>query len=403
MTVNVAELTKRQPQEKTGSPQGSFRPDWELPKVKGLRSYNTVLEEVEYLEKLAITPQFTSPKSRGIPAGSSLGPQCVSLNKLLFTDAGTVKVPGFGLLRTTSWAERQLGNLIGVRFSKFFKDQDPEKINRAIRDHLRAQGGAPVVQIVARQHLNREAGSDGILRGLVGTKYSPVPDAKLLERIQVNVGAAKLDQGMGFSKADMRDNGSHFCLVYKDPIDLSQRKLPATAFSHVTGPHGSPGRDIGFFGIRLRNSQVGAYSLTGDGYLMRLVCVNGVMQLIAGERLMKRKHRGIDEAVLDNLIKDTFRKLPGMRQSITADNTKLARIKVPDPQGELRNFLARQGQPQRVQEAAANAYTYEETPTALGVLQAITRLGMSLRDNPDRQHELEIIGGQYVYNTLKAA
>jgi hypothetical protein len=329
----------------------------------------------------------------------------MTLDKLLFTSAGTVQAPGFGLMQMTGHAQGQIGKLIGVRWNKFFGNQDPDKINRAVRDHLKSlhDDEKPVVKLIARKHFPGDRRpSDALLRGVVTPGYSEVRDAMILDRIRATQGPSKIKE-MGFSTFDLRDNGSHYCLVFKEPVDLSKMGLPPTAFTGRSGPHGAPPGDAGYFGFRMRNSEVGSYSYTVDGYIMRMVCINGLMVPVDGERILKRVHRGLSEKKLDELIEMMFTKIPHMREEIAAKNRRLKAIALRDPEEEIRNFLGRQAQPKVMQDAVVEAYGQEPNPTAFGVLQAITAAARALRDAPDRQHELELLGGTYVETAIARA
>lgn len=368
-----------------------------------LTRYDDVLQSVTALDDLRIIPDSVSARGRGI-YGDDPGIDCISLNKMKFTEAGGVHVPGYGLLRMTGWARRQLGNEIGVRWDKFFGEQDPDKINRAVQDHLRARGVSPIKKMIARNHVSsKETGTDGLLRGLVSTTYSEVRDARLFDRMRIIIGSKQL-KNMGFAKWDLRDNGSHYSLVHNETIDLTGRNLKPGGFEGLSGPHGAPQKDIGYYGLRLRNSEVGAYSYTADAYIMRLVCINGLMVMVEGERIMKRKHIGLgDDEKLDEMIDNTFKALPKVREKIVATNKILSGVRIPDPEAEIRNFLARNKQPKIIQDNAVKAYMDEPVDNALGIVQAITRLGMAMRNIPDRQHEIELLAGTYIDKAVKAA
>jgi len=376
-----------------------------MPELK-LISFDTVRNRVQKLEDLRIDEdkvERVSAKGRGVDSSDDPGYTSMALDKLLFTSAGTVQAPGFGLLSTTPHARRQVGKLIGVRWDKFFGAQDPDKINRAVRDHLkaRAEDDKPIVKLVARKHFENRPESDGLLRGVVTPSYTELRDARLLDRISATQGRSKM-RDMAFSTFDLRDNGSHYCLVHKEPVNLAKEGLPPSGFS-PGGAHGSPSGEVGYYGLRLRNSEVGTYSYTADGYIMRLICVNGLMVPVNGGRILKRVHRGLGDEKLDELINDMFRKIDHMREEVSAKNRRLRSITVRDPEDEIRNYLGRQGQPVIVQDAVVKAYKDEPEETAFGVLQAITAAARALHDAPDRQHELELLGGNYIETAIGRA
>jgi len=375
--------------------------DFENIPAPKLTSYDTVMSRVTTLDDLRMTPEKTSSRARGLTSDEDLGLDVMSIAKLNFTSAGSVQVPGHGLLRMTPWAQRQLGNQIGVRWNKFFGDQDADRINRAVRDHLRVREEPPVMRIVAREHVKGDnSGTDGLLRGFVSPTYTELRDARLLDRMRTVVGRPQL-KDMGFTKFDLRDNGSHYTLVYSEPVELTPGRYAADNFRGFDG-HERPDRDVGYVGLRLRNSEVGAYSYTADAYAMRLVCINGMMVLVEGERVMKRRHVGLtDDDKLDEIIDNTFQALPKLRETIVARNKALRALDVPDPESEIRAFLGRKKQPKTLIEAVIGAYDDEPEATAYGVLQAITRTSAALHDVPDRQHEMELLAGEYMEQQSK--
>jgi hypothetical protein len=380
-----------QPQERTANLPVSSALDWTIPKPK-LTPFRAILDQANALEELRLSPEKVTPASRGVSRDDP--EDSVALNKFIFTEAGSVQIPGFGLLRMTQWVKRQLGTEIGVRWDKFFGEQDPDKINRAIKEHFKTRSEIPVRRIVARSHINKETATDGLLRGLVSPTYSEIRDAHFLDRVHKTAGHEA--KNMGFSKVDLRDNGSHLCLIYKQPISLTGSSLPPNTFRGVVGSgHERPRKDIGFYGLRLRNSEVGNYSFTADAYIMRLVCTNGLMYLIDGERVMKRRHVGVTNDKLDEIIEEMFAAMPRLKTQIIARNRELRAKKLSDPEETIRSFLLRHQQPKVVQEAAIKAYSEEPEPTAFGVLQSLTRLGAALREAPDRQHDIELLAGQY--------
>lgn len=394
--------TNQLPQERTGLQEGSLTPNWEIPTLKHL-PYDKVMKEVTALEDLRITPDRTSKRGRGIDKDTDdPGYDCMALSRLKFTAAGTIQVPGFGLLTTTKWAERQLGSIVGVKFGKFFENQDPDKINRALQDHFRARGETPVMKIVARRHIGSSTGSDGVLRGIVGRRYTMVKDSTFVDRLRHNLGPGHLDD-MVFTTMDLRDNGSHFVIVDRTPTNLFDMKDSVRNLNPHRDAQWNPPSDVGYYGLRIRNSEVGAYSFTGDGYAVRLVCINGMLVAVDGERIVSRVHRGLDMETLDELINDMFRSIPRIRETVVNSNKKLRKINIDDPEEEIRNFLGRKKQPNFIQDAAVKAYFEEPQDNAFGILQAITRLGMAIRDVPDRQFEIEGLANEYQKHVLKKA
>lgn len=366
--------------------------DWEVPKIKLLK-FDTVADRVQKFEDLRIDPDYVEPKGRGVDKDDDPGWDVVNLQKVRFTSAGTVQVPGFGLLQMNSWSRRQLGNELGVKWDKFFGDMPPDKINRAVTDHLKTRENPALKKIVARNLMKSEGNiaADGMLRGLVSPTYSEIRDSRLLDRLEHIMGKGQL-KDMAFAKHRSTDMGTHFVLVYKDQVNM----LAAGKIARRVG-------EEAFYGLRMRNSEVGAYSLTGDGYFLRVICTNGMIVGVEGARWLHRRHRFIDNENLDKLLDDMVKQLPKSRDEIIANNRKLHAIKLDEPETVIRSFLARKQQPKVVQEAAVKAYEQEPTATAYGALQAISRLGMSIRRNAERNYDIELLAGAYLNETVKEA
>lgn len=369
-----------------------MQPDWEVPKIKHLK-FDEVAEKIQTFEDLRIDPDYVEPKGRGVDDDDDPGWDVVNLQKARFTSAGTVQIPGFGLLEMNSWSKKQLGTELGVKWDKFFGDMPSDKINRAVSDHLYTRENPSLKKIVARKFAEHESGikADGILRGLVSPTYSEIRDSRLVDRLHKTMGNDQLKH-MSFIKYRATDMGLHLVLVYNEMVDM----LSAGKVNKALG-------EEAYYGLRLRNSEVGAYSLTGEGYFLRVICTNGMVVGITGDKWLHRRHRFIDNENLDKLLEGVVEQLPKRREEIIANNRRLRSISVQEPEGMIRSFLARKQQSRIVQQYAVDAYEQEPEPTAYGVLQAITRLGMSVRRSAERQHDIESLAGSFIAETIKEA
>jgi hypothetical protein len=366
-----------------------LEPNWEVPKIQLLK-YDDVAQQVHKLDDLTIEPDYTSLKSRGLDCDTDPGWDVINLQKVNFTDAGTVQVPGFGLLKLNNWSKRQLGARLGVKWDKFFGETPPDKINRAVTDHL--ENREPVImKVVARKHAKEEGNieADGVLRGLVSPSYSEIRDARLIDRIGRILGP-RLDE-MSFTKYEATVLGSHFVIAYNKKVDL----LGAGKANDMIG-------GTAYYGLRIRNSEVGAYSLTGVGYFLRVICSNGMIVGIEGEQWLHRRHIFLDNSSLDKILKSTLlERLPNSRDEIISNTQKLNSMYIEEPEKTIKNYLSRKQQPKTVQEAAIEAYNKEPISTAYGILQSLTRLAMSVRHDQDRQYDLEAIAGEYLNDAVK--
>lgn len=307
-------------------------------------------------------------------------------------NAGSVFIPGYGLLDLSDKARQQLSGHFKVRWSDAFRYMPASCMCNYLREYLRylPNEESTVVKVVARSYKEDEekgtASSNGLLRGVVSPGYHSIPDSRVMDRLRLVQGSA-LDE-MAFLQHRITEHGSHSILVYREPVELA-------------GPSTFGVGDAGYFGARARNSDVGSYALSLVAWLIRHFCSNGMIFGRKDETLLYRQHREIENAELDALITEGFKGLRAKRDESIETVRKLHSIKVHFPEVALTSYL--RGQPKQLQEAAVEAYNQEPNPTAFGVLQALTRTAMAMRSDLDRQYDLERIAGGYVETALKAA
>lgn len=333
---------------------------------------------------------------RGIDTSETVSTDVVNLQSLQFSSSGQVLVPGQGVLEMTPWARQQLGSEIGVRWDKFFGNSSPDVIQSAVKNHLASRNTPVLRKVISRKHTNTRASSNGILRAFVGPTYSELPDVQILDRMEHSIGKTRLDE-MGFYHVDMTDKGTFMSIVYKDAVDLLG---------------GRDATDSAYYGLRIRNSEVGAFSLVGDGYLLKLVCTNGMLAGFSEDRWLYKRHRNLDEEVLDELLDGLFTRLQSGRDEIEGANRMLKGTIVDNPAEDIRGFMRRNHRPKAEQDAAVKALCEDigiDVPadendigqrTAFDITQGIARLGMSLRKIPERQHEIEQLAGDYMRKVI---
>ena len=350
-----------------------------------------MLEAVQRDEDLRLTPRKLKAEGRGIK-GDDPGYDCSHMSTWRWMANNTIYVPGMGKLRTTRYAERGAANKLGFKADVFLGPirDNPELVQQSLQPSVNARRDDPnlLVKVVARDFPKGAAppGVDGILRGVVSPTYGEISDAQILPTLR-DVGGSRL-QEMG---ADSRrtDAASYFSFTFEDPHTLK-----------VLNEIG----DNVIVGLKGWNSEVGHHRVNFDTFLERVICTNGMVVRMDGDSLFSRRHVGIDQDELSRLLKDMWSKVPAMHERITAGAESLHSIKLEDPEDELDVFLARKNEPKYMREAAIKAFKEEPIHTAYGVLQAITRLSVAARNDPDRQLRLEQIGGEYmVHKALQAA
>lgn len=366
-------------------------PDWSIQKMSQ-SSFEKVHELVQYRGSLKMEPDRSSPLARGIPTDiDDPGLDVVNLDKLRFMSAGSVFVPGFGLLEMNEWSKRQLGSELGVKWDKFFASTPTDQVQRAVMDHLRSRETPLVQKIIARSFGKGEnpqvSGSGGILRAFVGPKYNEISDARIFERMQESIGP-DLNE-MHFKMISFKPNASHFFLTYNEPFDaIHAGKVPMAEGDNY------------FFGIRIKNSEVGGGAFMGAPWFVKFICSNGMIVGVEDGPLLYRTHRSIDNENLDVLIREMFQQLPERRNRIIRESTLLHEVVVENPLEHLTQYL--RGQPKTTIESAETAWRQEGEPNnAFGIAQSISRVAMSMRKDRDRQLELEKLAGKYIHEAIK--
>jgi hypothetical protein len=127
-----------------------------------------------------------------------------------------------------------------------------------------------------------------------------------------------------------------------------------------------------------------------------MVCANGLVINVPGDQLLYRRHSGITQIELEQLLRDMWERLPGRFERIAVSAHTLGTIPIHDADAEIDRFVGSQGQPKYIRDAVKEAFKLEPINTAYGVLQAITRMATAAHIDPSRQLDLENLGGKYM-------
>jgi len=364
--------------------------DWSVQKMNH-HSFEKVHAMVTHRENLKLLPDRVSARARGVADRANLGYDVIDIGSMRFMTAGSVFVPPFGLLEMNEWSKKQLGSELGVRWDKFFESTPVDQVQRAVSDHLRARGEPLIRKIIARSFDTGEKpqsiGSTGVLRAFVSPGYSEIRDARIFDRMQHGVGSDLKD--MHFKMVSFKPNASHFFLTYNEPFDaIHAGKVPMAEGDNY------------FFGIRVKNSEVGGGAFMGAPWFVKFICSNGMITGVESGPLLYRTHRNVDDDDLDAMLSNMFRELPDRKNRIIEEATKLHEVVVSDPLDNLKYYL--RGQPKSIIEAAEKAWHDEGEPnTAFDIAQTISRIAMAIRSDRDRQLELETLAGKYIHDSIK--
>jgi hypothetical protein len=314
-------------------------------------------------------------------------PEIRTLADLEFEDADVVNAPGIGRLRMTDWAQRRIGSMMGVKWSKFFGPMEPDAIKTAITSHLNGVGDkGQGIKLVSRELMESESyKTDGILRGVVSPSYSEFRDVHALDRLY-EVAGSILEVEWGFTEVHLLDSGSYFNLIHTYPFPL----IPGSG-------------DTAYVGLQLRNSEVGAHSWEGIARVLRLVCVNGMMVPLFSGKVFRFIHKGMQLERIDQSIEEALDQCYQSMEQLPPMYGKLLDRPIDEPEEHLRSFLESHNVSLTVRDAVVDAYATEEIEgdNAYRALQAITRMSPALRDDPQRQRDIEILAGQYTEHMLQ--
>ncbi len=213
--------------------------------------------------------------------------------------------------------------------------------------------------------------SGDTLRAVLSSTYSPLDNRLLFETL-----APLISPRLRVDWFALSDETLHLRLV--DP-SRTREVLPGDGLS---------------VGVHISNSEVGARSLCVDALVYRLVCSNGLIALVKGQSLLKRRHVHIAplrfRAALEEAVESAFSSAEGFLEQLEGST----RQSVPDPENAIEKLGERWGISEPVREAAKVALWREETKvrhSAYGLVNAFTGVAQLLND--DKRYDLEVLAG----------
>jgi hypothetical protein len=137
----------------------------------------------------------------------------INLSDLKMNDDLNIVVPDQGNYALTSWSRRQIANLLGIRFDRWFENADnAEKAFELNRRFNRATG-----QIKLRTTDMTDANADGTLRAFVSPTYSAVSDTMLTNLILHSV--QQNDSPIPVIRANFTDRTVSYAIRICDPYE----------------------------------------------------------------------------------------------------------------------------------------------------------------------------------------
>jgi uncharacterized protein DUF932 len=282
------------------------------------------------------------------------------LSRLRMTELGTIDVPGVGQLAPTRWSRGQLARMLGIRWDRWFDDTLVSPQERADEVNRRLQRNTGDWKVRARRYGPGDVGfGDGVLRAFVGPRYTSIDDVRVFDRFAQVLGSRA--DAFRFVRVDLTDRSSQYVALSGEDINLGNGK---------PDPHKN--------GILIVNSEVGASALKILEYLFRLVCTNGLVVAVNGQRLFFRVHRKTSDDSIDRDLAYSLALLPERWAHASRALSDARQETVDDPELWIRHLLAADPIVRPHTEAALAAYQQEPEPNRFGIAQAIARAAQTL-------------------------
>lgn len=331
--------------------------------------------------------------------------QTVEMSHLRITPELNIDIPGFGTFEMTVWAKRQLGSLLGVQWDKWFDpkivshSQIQEELQRRFSktgDKRKLRTCRPAPDAV------KPAGCDGYLRAFLSPQYHTIDDERVFDRLERRLHHRVSE--FSFLKGSSRpstpkdnDHCSYYTLVGPRMSSFGALNINASPTSRLQFEAAErdghlPPEDFIYFGMQIRNSEVGFSAITIDEYTFRLVCLNGMIISAGKSRLLYRQHRSIDDNVLDGQLNGVFDSAPARWDQTENTLRRLQTRELAEPKVTLSDLLQKRDAPKHFIEESIRAFDEEPIANMFGVVQAVTRAARTY-GNLDRRYEYEALAG----------
>lgn len=231
--------------------------------------------------------------------------------------------------------------------------------------------------LLIRTRVDRAEGSD-YARAVLSGSYGRLDNTDLL----VLAEEIAKEADMQVFRFDMPDHSMHIKAVLRDSRNLGTAQNP----------------DPVHFGFHLANSETGNRSVTWDIMTFRLVCSNGLVTLIDGQRMISQQHRGdVDIPNLKQSIREKCNEAILKQDAIFGQMAGLRDQKLIDPFEEARAVWVKYKLPGQHRNHVFNLLTETYTDgTRWDIVNALTECAQALADNPDIRLRMEEAAGKYM-------
>ena len=329
----------------------------------------------------------------------------VEMKQLRITPELNIEVPHVGTMSMSPWAKRQMGQMLGVQWDRWFNPDIVNHIDIQEEIQKRFRRTNEERKIRTNRFSPDEVatkGADGYIRAVLSPTYHPIDDEKIFDRLEQNFNNDM--SGFGFLNGHFQDNDhcNYYTLVANEPVnigplDRSNKNAKVRRIYDAAEREGKlPAADYIYPGMSMRNSEVGYSAFTVDEFSFRLICLNGAIMCVGDSRLMYRQHRPIENGELDKQLNKVFNAVPKRWETTKRNYEILASIQVVEPEKEIIHQLTKLGATKVFQESVIKAFDLEPIDTMYGVLQAITRAAKDTVNDTDKRFELESMAGMIV-------
>ncbi|MCC6523792.1 MAG: DUF932 domain-containing protein [Polyangiaceae bacterium] len=292
-------------------------------------------------------------------------------------ETGDILVPEFGRAAMTDWSRRQVANLVGLKWDRWFEGAD--SATRATEMNARFARADDRVKLRTRRVIDSDTGPTTELRALVSPGYVPVSDAELAWGIADAL--ERHDPEATLIRHAATDRSLSFV------VKVGRAFVPGRTETEVGECWGS---------LFVMNSGVGYCSVRILSYLVRLLCKNGMTAPLKDPVLLRSAHRG---NVQSKIAKGVTESLPRLAEDLHVAYRRLAAslaVRVGSAGEAIADFLRLAKLPLKLAPRIVEAYQAEPNPSAFGIAQAVTRAAQSL--SPEERFLLERAAGQYLSN-----
>ncbi|MBF0503394.1 MAG: DUF932 domain-containing protein [Candidatus Riflebacteria bacterium] len=298
----------------------------------------------------------------------------IELNKLKVLDNAKIQIPNLGDYQLTDWSRKQMSLLVGIKYDRWFNNASPADQSAELTRRFARSNELVRLRTRKNDHLS----TDGILRGFVSPKYTPVKDSQIARLMLMAL--RNVDPDMRLIRANITDRTVSYVIGVGQP--------------YLIGGLGDVGDVWG--GILVRNSDVGYASLKISLHLTRLVCRNGMTAPLKNAELLRRKHtKGILDDNLLQLLGERLIEVPGQLRQSGQVMLNASSVQIANPEEEIERILDSSNLPKRLLNPVMAAYAIEPRNTAFGVISAFTRAAQQ-GFSPEERLEIENAASAYL-------